>query len=51
MHLNSEEKAEIFEKYGKSKTDKRSDLEAEYGKSASVLLNMVMHCEKQIEKL
>lgn len=30
---------------------KRSDLEAEYGKSASVLLNMVMHCEKQIEKL
>ncbi|MBD5115468.1 MAG: helix-turn-helix domain-containing protein [Ruminococcaceae bacterium] len=30
---------------------KRSELEAEYGKSASVLLNMVMHCEKQIEKL
>lgn len=26
-------------------------LEQEYGKSASVLLNMVMHCEKQIEKL
>lgn len=30
---------------------KRSELEAEYGKSASVLLNMVMHCEKQMEKL
>lgn len=30
---------------------KRSELEAQYGKSASVLLNMVMHCEKQIEKL
>lgn len=26
-------------------------LEQEYGKSASVLLNMVMHCEKQMEKL
>lgn len=30
---------------------RRSELEAQYGKSASVLLNMVMHCEKQIEKL
>lgn len=29
----------------------RPVLEQEYGKSASVLLNMVMHCEKQIEKL
>lgn len=29
----------------------RSLLEQEYGKSASVLLNMVMHCEKQLEKL
>ncbi len=30
---------------------KRSELEGQYGKSASVLLNMVMHCEKQMEKL
>ena len=30
---------------------KRSELEAQYGKSASVLLNMIMHCEKQMEKL
>lgn len=29
----------------------RPELEREYGKSASVLLNMVMHCEKQLEKL
>lgn len=29
----------------------RPELEREYGKSASVLLNMVMHCEKLIEKL
>lgn len=29
----------------------RLELEREYGKSASVLLNMVMHCEKQLEKL
>ncbi|MCM1299477.1 MAG: helix-turn-helix domain-containing protein [[Eubacterium] siraeum] len=29
----------------------RPELEKEYGKSASVLLNMVMHCEKQLEKL
>ena len=30
---------------------KRAELEGQYGKSASVLLNMVMHCEKQMEKL
>ena len=29
----------------------RPELEKEYGKSASVLLNMVMNCEKKLEKL
>ena len=29
----------------------RADLESEYGKSASILLNMVMNCEKKLEKL
>ncbi len=29
----------------------RSELEKQYGKSASIMLNMVMRCEKQIEKL
>ena len=29
----------------------RLELEKEYGKSASVLLNMVMNCEKKLEKL
>ncbi len=29
----------------------RSVLEQEYGKSASVLLNVIMHCEKLMEKL
>ncbi len=29
----------------------RSDLEKEYGKNASVLLNTVMSCEKKLEKL
>ncbi len=29
----------------------RPELEREYGKSASILLNMVMNCEKKLEKL